>query len=103
MDYKIQTIVFPKEERHLTCKELFYRGEGGYYDKDEKVFCFGYGQVCDLLTYLNACSWRKWKRFTKADNISLHLTVEGPCAVTFAGKSLELLEEKRTDYREIKD
>lgn len=103
MDHKIQTIIFPQDERHLICKELFYRGESGYYDKENKIFSMGYGQVCNLMTYINACSWRKWKKYTVAKSLSFHVVVEGPCAITYLGESLELFQEMRTDFKQIKD
>ncbi len=98
MEYKIQTIVFPKVDRHMLCKKLFYRGDGGYLDRENGTLFLRYGQSCDLLTYLNSCSWAKWKEFTNAESISLHLIIEGQCELTYVGNTLEYQEIRRTEY-----
>ncbi len=98
MEYRIQTICFPKENKHMLCKELFYIGSEGYLDRNEGKLVLKFGQTCDLLTYLNACSWAKWKEFTFADNIALHLIVEGRFEMVYTGQTLEYQEIRRTEF-----
>ncbi len=103
MDYLIQSICFPKEEKHLLCTELFYKGKEGYLDRRAGTLTLAYGQKCDLLTYLNACSWAKWKKFTQAGELTLHLIVEGPVAVSYVGASLIYREIELHEYSEVRD
>ncbi len=103
MDYRIQTICFPKEEKHLLCTELFYKGESGYLDREEETLSLAYGQKCDLMTYLNAVSWAKWKTFTKASVLTLHLQVEGPVEVSYVGTSMIYREIELQEFACRKD
>ena len=96
--YKIQSIVFPTEEKHRGCRKLFYRGSRGILDTDKKTLSLGYGQSCDFVTYINACSYQKWKKYTDASNLTLHLTVKGDVEITFLGYSKDALTIKRKEF-----
>lgn len=103
MDYRIQTICFPKEEKHLLCTELFYKGESGYLDREEGSLSLSFGQKCDFMTYLNACSWAKWKTFTQASSLTLHIVAEGPMEVSFIGTSMIYREIELQEFGVKKD
>ena len=68
MELKIQTLVMPSESKHQQCRELFYRGDAGFYNQKEKQLVLGTGQKMDFATYLNGCSYRKWKKYTNIKN-----------------------------------
>ena len=96
--YRIQDIVFPTESKHMMCKDLFYRGEMGYLNREEQTLTLGTGQICDLMTYLNSCSWAKWKKYTCAESVSLLLDIEGSYEVRVLGYSMEYGELVRKEF-----
>lgn len=101
MEYKIQKIVFPTEAKHQICKDLFYRGEYGHLDREKKELYLGKGQKADFATYLNACSYRKWKQYAKVGNAVLYLEIEGNFEICVVGYSKDVASIERTEY-EIK-
>ncbi len=103
MDYRIQTIVFPTEDVHLMCRNLFYNGENGFLHLNGGRVDLSSGQQIDFCTYLNSCSWTKWKEYTCAESVSLHLEVEGPVRLRYVGFRLEYWELVRTFYGDRKD
>lgn len=98
MEYKIQTIVFPTEEKHQLCKGLFYRGENGVLDRKERTLLLGKGQNIDFATYINGCSYQKWKRYTNAGNAVLFLEVEGDFCLCEIGYTKNIKTIERTEY-----
>ena len=94
--YNIQNIVFPTESKHLSCKELFYRG-GGCERADEDGIFMRDGETCDLVTYFNACSWAKWKKYTTASDLTLCVEIEGRCDIRYVGYKLERNEPVRIE------
>lgn len=97
-EIKIQTIVFPKEPRHMMCEGLFYSGNNGFQDRETGSFILGTGQKIDLATYLNSCSWAKWKKYTGAISLSLHLDIEGSCDVCYKGYNIVNRRHERLEY-----
>lgn len=87
MQYQIQKLVLPSDEKHQDCRELFYRGDAGILDGDSLTL--GFAQKCDFATYLNACSWRKWQKYTIAKRLSLHLRVDGKARIELVGYNYE--------------
>ena len=103
MEYRIQNIVFPSETKHVQARKLFYRGETGILDRTEGVLGLGYAFNCDLITYFNALSYRKWKKYTFLKAAVLYLDVEGPVTVSYAGYSKTSLTINLTEFDEIND
>lgn len=85
MEFTIQNLVFPTDAKHKGCRKLFYRGDHGIIDEEKHTLTLGYAQFCDFVTYLNACSWQKWQRYTKAKRLSLKLTLAGKAKITLLG------------------
>ena len=98
MQYKIQSLVFPTESKHRGCRKLFYRGSRGILDTNNKSLSLGYGQSCDFVTYINACSYGKWKKYTGISNLTLHLDIEGNAEITFLGYTKKALAIYRKEY-----
>lgn len=98
MEYRIQSLVLPTEEKHRGCRKLFYRGNLGILDTEKKTLTIGYGQGCDFATYINACSWRKWQNYTNAKKLKLHITFEGDAELTFLGYDKEALAVNRKEF-----
>ena len=84
-EYRIQSLVFPTDEKHQMCRELFYRGNIGYLDKVNQTVSFAPAQFFDFVTYLNACSYSKWKMYTCVSHIKLYLDIEGVFDITLVG------------------
>ncbi len=97
MEYKIQNIVFPTEQKHIECCELFFRGNDNVIDFSERI-TLNKSQKVDFTTYLNGCSYGKWKHYASVKNLKLYLELEGFCQVNYVGYTL--LEGKlcRLDY-----
>ncbi len=98
MEYKIQSIILPTESKHIQCWELFYRGDFGYLDRGGNRLVLGRGQKCDFVTYINACSYQKWRKFTNAGKLILTLDVEGPVAICYLGFHMDLTDIVRNEY-----
>ena len=102
MKYQIQSLVLPTNERHQSCRKLFYRGDHGILDRENKKLSLGYGQHCDFVTYFNACSYQKWKRYTYAGELTLHLEFQGKIELEFLGYHKDTLTTYRQEF-EIKE
>lgn len=100
MQYKIQSIVFPTDEKHQQCRKLFYRGDHGILDRENKKLTLGFAQRADFVTYLNACSYQKWKRYTNIKNVTLHLDIEGEARILFLGYHKDALTVDRLEFSE---
>ncbi len=89
MKYLIQSIVFPTQKKHFACQELFYKSDGGILDANNHSLKLGFAQRCDFSTYLNACSWKKWRTYTSAKDLQLTLEVEGALRVQLVGYAMD--------------
>lgn len=100
MQYKIQSLVFPTNEKHRGCRKLFYRGDYGILDENKTTLTLGFAQRCDFVTYLNACSWQKWQHYTNAKSLTLHLTIRGEARITFLGYTRDALTVTQEKFAE---
>ncbi len=87
IQYKIQSLVLPTERKHKACRELFYKGDYGVIDEKTKTLCLAKYQFCDFNTYLNACSYRKWKKYTVAGALSVSIEFVGHIKISYTGYS----------------
>lgn len=94
----IQNLVLPTEPKHKTCRELFYRGGVGVINEQARTLTLGFAQTVDFATYLNACSWQKWQRYTCAQKLQLHLRLRGKAKVTTVGYHKNGLEVVRREF-----
>lgn len=94
----IQNLIFPKETKHMMCTSLFYRGNGGYLNRENETFLMGKGEKIDLTTYLNSCPWSKWKKYTNAEEIAFLIEFEGNIELCFVGYSLINQELERKEF-----
>lgn len=77
MRLRIQNLILPTETKHKACRKLFYRRATGVVDEEKKSLWLGFAQTVDFVTYMNACSWRKWQKYTGARRLKLHLVLGG--------------------------
>lgn len=77
----LSNIVLDLPAQLLLCPEVVYRASGAVdYSAYSKSLAFE-GKV-DFLTYLNALSWGKWKKYTCIDCAALHIELAGdPCTL----------------------
>lgn len=98
MEYKIQSLVFPTEAKHQQCRDLFFHGYHGYLDRANQCLSLSYGQNVDFTTYINACSYEKWRTYTKAGRAVLYLDVQGDFRVCYLGYRKEVVMIERTEF-----
>ena len=85
MEIKLQSILFPDKEEYTDYQELFFKSGQGVYDKQEKYLAFARYTVCDFATYLNALSYRKWRKHSKAGEMYLKLRAKGNFDLVLSG------------------
>ncbi|WP_418244088.1 hypothetical protein, partial [Ellagibacter isourolithinifaciens] len=81
--FRLANVLFASDDFMVQNSELFYRSEGMTRpDSDGSALAFT-GEV-DFLTYFNAFSNAKWRKYASLDNVWLHLELSGaPCDVVF--------------------
>ena len=99
MEYKIQSIVFPTETKHQQCRDLVYHGDSGFLDRENRCLTLGVGQKCDFVTYLNACSYRKWKKYAKVGQATLCLEVSGSVQICYLGYHKDMAMIVRNEFK----
>ena len=88
MQFNLQNIVLPQDEKHQVHWKLFYRGPRCTYDTSNQMFHLPKGIVIDFATYLNGFSNEKWKKYTDLSNLTLHLSKSGEFILKLVGYSL---------------
>lgn len=75
----LSNVVLGMDAQLASCPAVAYRATGAVdYSEEAKSLAFE-GKV-DFLTYLNALSWGKWKKYTCAERAALHIELAGdPC------------------------
>ena len=96
MKSRIQNIVFPLTDDMELNYELFYRGNKGIYKKEEKEVSYPDNSWIDFATYLNGCSYLKWKKYTDIEGLTLYLDIKGSCEVVLVGYKLNVYNPERT-------
>lgn len=97
MNYKLQDIVFPSNERFDQQWELFYRGEKAVYDQDNGILFIPQFHLFEFTTYLNAFSVHKWKKYTNIQDIRLRLQIKGDFQVRLLGYRLDVKNPIKTE------
>lgn len=98
MQFNLQNIIFPQDEKHQVHWQLFYRGPRCTYDTSSETFHLPKGIVIDFATYLNGFSNEKWKKYTKTTNIDLNLSISGEFILKLVGYSLNPLTPDRKEF-----
>ena len=101
MEYKIQSIVFPTETKHQLCKELFFKGGNYYLETDTSTIHLPKFTTIDFTTYLNSCSYRKWKKYTKVNNLKAYIDIQGKFTVSYIGYSKNIATIERVEFAKI--
>ena len=97
MNFRLQDIVFPHNERFDQQWELFYRGEKAVYDHKNGIFYIPQFHVFEFTTYLNAFSVHKWKKYTNIQEIRLCLRMKGDFQVRLLGYRLDVKNPVKTE------
>lgn len=96
MNSRIQNIVFPLTDDMELNYELFYRGSKGVYKRDERKVSFADSTWVDFSTYVNGCSYLKWRKYTDIKGLELVLDIVGKCEVLLVGYTLNVYNPERT-------
>lgn len=99
MNLKLQEIVFPNDERYAQQWELFYRETRAIYDKTEKSIKMAPCSMFDYMSYFNAFSANKWKKYTNLQKVFLNLTIQGEFKINLVGYHLEVYNPIREVLR----
>ena len=99
MRLRIQNLILPTETKHKACRKLFYRQAAGVVDEEKKSLWLGFAQTVDFATYMNACSWRKWQKYTGARRLKLHLVLgRGKAKISLLGYHQAGLDTVRQEF-----
>ena len=96
MYLKLQNLLFPTGSKFETQWNLFYRGERMRYDAEQGILCLPKYRVADFMSYLNAFSLHKWKKYTNLQAVRLHLRLQGECLVRLVGYTLDVHSPAKT-------
>lgn len=84
---KLQNLLFP-DVKICFEKKMFYRLEGGFEDIENNALLFPINAKCGFDTYFNSFSIRKWDKYTKLTNVSLHIKLRGDFRVRLFSKEM---------------
>ena len=93
MQYLLQYILFPDEERLQAHWKLFYRGSRLVLDGGALHLVDG--AVTDFATYLNGFSLSKWRLYTGLRHVTLRLRMRGSFILNAVGYRLNPVEPDR--------
>ena len=96
MYLKLQNLLFPTGIKFETQWNLFYRGERMRYDAEQGILCLPKYRVADFMSYLNAFSSHKWKKYTNLQAVKLHLQLQGKGKVRLVGYTLDVHSPAKT-------
>lgn len=102
MYLKLQNLLFPTGSKFETQWNLFYRGERMRYDVEQGILCVPKYRVADFMSYLNAFSLHKWRKYTNLQLVKLHLQLQGECLVRLVGYTLDVHSPAKTVLAEQK-
>lgn len=98
MEYKLQNIVFPNTEELELHYGLFYRGNRCELERIKHKLQLVNHEVIDFATYLNGCSYEKWKQYTGVVGAKLYLEIEGKFSITLVGYHLDVVSPIRKEF-----
>ena len=96
MYLKLQNLLFPTGDKFEAQWNLFYRGERMRYDEEQGILCMPKYRVADFMSYLNAFSLHKWKKYTNLEMVKLHLQLQGTVFVRLVGYTLDMHSPAKT-------
>lgn len=89
MEIKLQNILFPDKEKYKNNDKLFFKSVQTVYDDEKKCLATAKYNVCEFVTYLNALSIKKWKKYCNVEDVFLRLDIEGAFELKVTGYHLE--------------
>ena len=92
---ELQKILLPNDEIYKEQWMLFYRNQKLIIDEDLRALKIPAFHDIDFTSYLNGCSYAKWKSYTNITTISLNLEISGDFDLVTVGYRLELGEVER--------
>lgn len=86
MQHKLSNVLLKIDDHMTDYPSVYYRADDASYCSEAEALEFS-GKV-DFLTYFNACSVAKWRKYAGIQQVYLHLELEGDvCSIQFTGAS----------------
>lgn len=98
MEKKLQTLIFPDNEKIQTQWGIYYRGSRcvlGYENAKLSIPAF---EIIDFATYFNSFSYKKWKTYTNLSALKLYLSMKGKFELELVGYGYHGLQPERHSY-----
>lgn len=98
MEKKLQTLIFPDNEKVQTQWGIYYRGSRcvlGYENARISIPAF---EIIDFATYFNSFSYGRWKTYTNLGTVKLCLSIEGKFELELVGYGYHGLQPERHSY-----
>ena len=98
MEQILQSILVPPYEEIDIHYELFYRGQKQIVDREQQIMQMADKSIADFTTYINGCSYGKWREYTDIKGIKLRLDVQGKFEIILVGYHLDIYSPVRKEY-----
>jgi len=98
MEKKLQNIIMPTSSALELCYELYYRGTRSVLNREKQELSLVNHSVTDFTTYLNGCSYAKWKKYTSVCGAKLRLKLKGSGLVQLVGYHLDVYSPVRIEF-----
>lgn len=98
MEKKLQTIIFPDNEKVQTQWGIYYRGSRCVLGQDDVRLYIPAFEIIDFATYFNGFSYAKWKKYTNLGTLRLYLTISGKFDIELVGYGYHGFQPERHSY-----
>lgn len=98
MEQILQSILVPPYEEIDIHYGLFYRGRKQIVDREQQIMQMADKSIADFTTYINGCSYGKWREYTDIKGLKLRLDVQGKFAIILVGYHLDIYSPVRKEY-----
>ena len=98
MEKKLQTLIFPDNEKVQRQWGIYYRGNRCVQGKDDVKLYIPAFEVIDFSTFFNGFSYRKWKTYTNLGALHLYIEMKGNFDVELVGYDYHGIQPERRSY-----
>lgn len=98
MEKKLQTLIFPNNEKVQTQWGIYYHGSRctlGFQNAKLAIPAF---EIIDFATYFNGFSYAKWKTYTNLGTLKLYLSMRGKFDLELVGYGYHGFQPERHSY-----
>lgn len=98
MEKKLQSLIFPDNEKVQTQWGIYYRGSRCVLGNEGAKLSIPAFEIIDFATYFNGFSYGKWKKYTNLGTLKLHLSMSGIFDIELVGYGYHGLQPERHSY-----